>query len=276
MNAHFDLADVVGEGIRVLKRLSAPGTRLEKRQQFYALTGTGRAGRALHVPPALVDAFRRRDWLSPLPGEDALRLSDAGLGWLRRALAGEDPYREQHAMLAPTEIAEESGERVNVVVDDGESPLARLHSMQTDAGKKLIDDVQFLAGERFRRDFTLASLMPRLVADLEAPVVAGRRGAAHGEFSDITVAARQRFSRAVEAMGPDLSGIAIDVCCHLKELNATGAGWPDNAALVVLRLALDRLAQHYGFTTRVRARTRVWRAPDDEENAGAKKAARDP
>ena len=276
MNAHFDLADVVGEGVRVLKRLTVPGTRLTRKDSFYALTGTGRAGRALHVPTALVDAFRRRDWLSPARGEDALCISDAGLGWLKRALAGDDPYREQHAALTGSEIPDDGGERIRVTIDENESPLARMHAAPPDHGKALIDDLQFLAGERFRRDFTLANLMPRLVADLEAPVVAGRRGAAHGEFSDIVVTARQRFSRAVEAMGPDLSGIAIDVCCHLKDPAAAGTSSPDNTTLVVLRLALDRLAIHYGFVARVRTRVRAWQAPDENENTDAKKAARDP
>jgi hypothetical protein len=70
----------------------------------------------------------------------------------------------------------------------------------------------------------------------------------------------------VTALGPGLADVAIDVCCHLKELHAAESteGWPDSAALVVLRLALDRLGAHYGFlASGGRRRMRVWRAPDD-------------
>ena len=120
-----------------------------------------------------------------------------------------------------------------------------------------------------------------MAVDLAAPVVAGRRGANHGELSDIAVAARQRFSRAVAVLGPGLADVAIDVCCHLKALKKaeSAQGWPDSAALVVFKLALDRLATHYGFTLSGSGRrTRAWRTPDDVEtdSADAKKSARDP
>ena len=91
----------------------------------------------------------------------------------------------------------------------------------------------------------------------------------------IAVAARQRFTRAISALGPGLSDVAVDVCCHLKEPHAAESAqdWPQSAALVVLKLALDRLAAHYGFAvTGKRSRMRAWQAPEEEvtdENAGA-------
>lgn len=278
MNANVSLrspdpAEILGAGVQVLKRLATPGSQLERREKFYALTGTGRAGRALHVPVAIVDALQRRDWLAP-SGEGKLRLSDAGLGWLKRTLAGDDPFREQHQMRMHVEMPGETAEADNVVtVDANESPLTRLCATETKSGAPLIDDKQFLAGERLRRDFTLANLMPRLTADLEAPAVAGRRGAGGSEITDIALAARQRFSRALEALGSDLSGVAVDVCCHLKPLDAaeSTANWPGSAALVVLKLALDRLAHHYGFHARGRTRLRAWQASEEPERAEAKK-----
>ena len=272
----FDPADLLGEGVRVLKRLVPPGSRLEKRDGFYALTGTGRAGRAMHVPLAIVDAFRRRDWLSDAPGGEGLRLSDVGLGWLRRTLAGEDPFAEQHGERVRTEATAEDGSIRSVVVNDGESPLARLRAAKAGGGKPCIDETQFLAGERLRRDFTLANLMPRMTVDLTAPVVAGGRGTGTSDLSDIALAARQRFSRALTALGNDLANVAVDVCCHLKELGTADSttGWPESAALVVLKLALDRLAHHYGFTLRgAPSRTRAWRAPEDGEGEGEKTTA---
>jgi hypothetical protein len=275
-------ADLIGDAIRVLKRLAAPGARLVCRGDHYALMGTGRAGRALHVPLATVDAMRRRDWLAP--ARDAFVLSDVGLGWLRQTVDGGDPFAGRHGLPALAEAGHDGETAKPVAINDGESPIARLRATTGEDGKPLIDEVQFLAGERLRRDFTLAGLQPRLAVDLTTPVVAGRRGA-HNEISDIALAARQRFSRALAALGPGLADVAIDVCCHMKEPNAAESteGWSDNAALVVLRIVLDRLGAHYGFVvTGKSSRTRAWRAPDtdpdtdDANDEAEKKTARDP
>jgi hypothetical protein len=271
--------DLIGDALRVLKRLAAPGARLTRRGNVYALTGTGRAGRAMHVPPPIVEAMRRRDWLTPAlrtaPEDEVLILSDLGLTWLRRTVEGDEAPALLYAPEAADEAVPEAWPgRGPAAVNDAESPVAQLRAARDGEVKPLIDEAQFLAAERFRRDFTLAQLAPRMTVDLTAPVVAGRRGAQPGELSDIALAARQRFTRAVAAMGAGLSDVAIDVCCFLKALDAAEStrGWSDNASLVVLRIALDRLAAHYGFVIAgARSRTRVWRA--DEADGDAQKSA---
>jgi hypothetical protein len=43
-------------------------------------------------------------------------------------------------------------------------------------------------------------------------------------------------------------------------------GWTDSAALVVIRIVLDRLAAHYGLIVSGSGRrTRAWRAPEDDD-----------
>ncbi len=261
-----DPAELIGDALRVLRRLAAPGTRLVWRRDYYALLGTRRAGRALQVQAPMVDAMRRRDWLIAQRDGD-LVLSDAGRGWLKRATESDDPFAAQHRMLTSAEAPHADGAGALVTVNDAESPLTHLHAQRDDRGIPLIDATQLMAGERLRRDFTLAQLEPRMAVDLTAPVVAGRRGANHDEISDIAIAARQRFSRAVAMLGPGLSDVATDVCCHLKELKRADSthGWTDSAALVVLKMALDRLASHYGFTlTGAGRQTRAWRATDEQ------------
>jgi hypothetical protein len=155
-----------------------------------------------------------------------------------------------------------------LLVNESESPLAWLARRKDTNGKPMIDAAQFAAGERLRADFTRAAMTPRIGANLSAPVAHGRRGggehAAH--YSDLVIAAKERLNQALDAVGPEFSGLLLDVCCFLKGLETVERerGWPRRTSKVVLGLALDRLARHYGMavkiTGRSRANLRAWQA----------------
>lgn len=164
-------------------------------------------------------------------------------------------HAARHRILATRRMMNAQGREVQVVVNEAESPLARLRL------RKVIDDVQFEAGERLRRDFTLAGLSPRLGVDLTSPILPGARGQkVHAPLTDTVLAAKQRFSTAMRAAGPGLNDLLFDVCCHLRGLGEAERAkrWPARSGKIVLAIALDRLAEHYGLRMRGRAKLRSW------------------
>jgi hypothetical protein len=138
-------------------------------------------------------------------------------------------------------------------------------------GAPLISEEEFLAGERLRADFWFAGMTPRVTSRWDAAASAGGRRSAPGagvELSDSVIAAQTRVRTARAAVGPELAGVLIDVCCHLKGIEEAerNAGWPQRSGKVVLRLALAALARHYGIKPVAAsggpARVRHWGSDD--------------
>lgn len=182
---------------------------------------------------------RRAGFVEKVSGSDSWRLSAKGRAAVRR-LVSSAPGR---AHIAPT------SDRPGVNLD--ESPLAWLRRRRAKDGSPLITEPQFLAGERLRTDFAFAQLGPRVTANWDAALgaSAGPRGTPGGgvEMADNVVAAAGRVNRALHAVGPELSGILVDVCCFLKGLEELerSVGWPQRSGKVVLQIALTSLARHY-------------------------------
>ncbi|AJP73180.1 DUF6456 domain-containing protein [Sphingomonas hengshuiensis] len=135
--------------------------------------------------------------------------------------------------------------RRSVTVNLAESPLSWLRA------RGHLSARQFEAGERLRGDYERASLAPSVTMRWEPRTgQTGRRGPPAAIDPTLAqVAARRRFDAAIGAAGPGLADILWRVVCAGEGLADAekGLGWPVRAGKLVLTLALDRVADHYGL-----------------------------
>ncbi len=200
------------------------------------------------------------------------RLAIAGAGEARLAREdapeGVDPFAAQHASLARGP-ADKSPDAAMVTHNQEESPIAWLATRKGRDGQPLVDAGALEAGERLRRDLTIARMLPRVTASWSAAVGSRGQGGDPAHVPDMTLAARQRVDQALAAAGPEFAGLLVDVCGFLKglELIETERRWPRRSAKVVLVLALARLRRHYGIESEARGPERArglrhWGAED--------------
>jgi hypothetical protein len=182
--------------------------------------------------------------------ENTLSAAPPLASYLKRAMVRDrdEIFQEQHWDLQ------------TVVLDVGEgkqparrnlntSPLTGLSRLKEKDGTAFFPADALQAGERLAADFHRAQLNPRVTATWEPKIASRTKGEAGGalDLTDAAIAARMRFSRAADAMGPELCGVAIDICCFEKGLETVERErqWPARSAKLLLRAALLSLARHY-------------------------------
>lgn len=144
----------------------------------------------------------------------------------------------------PDPSSKREGRRRSVTVNIAESPLGWLRA------RGMVDARQFEAGERLRGDYERASLGPRVTMRWDAAPGGGGRGSPDAiDATTAQIAAKRRFDAGIAALGAGLADIAWRVVCAGEGLPLAeeGLGWPKRSGRVVLTLALDRLADHYGL-----------------------------
>ena len=265
-----DDATVRREARRYLRRLSEPGALLviapgaEKGGIFCAANGHRKPIAMLPVP--LAAEFLRRDWIRLTARGSATmryRLTDVGRAWLKRLLAeeaeakrsraGAGPFAAQHRLAGTRQTVDPaSGEAQAIAVNLGETPLGWLARRKGADGRPFLTPAEVEAGERLRSDFETAQMGPAVAQDWRKFLTPGDklsgspvpRGPAEGPM-----AARDRVAKALSALGPGLSDIALRTCCFLEGLEASERrfGWSARSGKVVLKIALQRLAEHYGL-----------------------------
>lgn len=235
------------EALRVLRFL-ARGSACVREAATAARVLLDGGERGVVGADAVVLARLGRDGLLERAGGQ-LRLTRKGQMAARRASAPADAFQAQHQERGEAVMQTRSGTET-VTVNHAESPLALLWRRKTRDGRAFLAASEFRAGERLRADYSRGCIMPRTGVNWSAAGGGGRRmGEANGiaELTDAALSARLRVEKAIVAVGPELSGVLIEVCCFLKGLGQVEAerGWPARSAKVVLKSALGALARHY-------------------------------
>lgn len=155
---------------------------------------------------------------------------------VERELTPEGPRRTAPARGARRPVR-------TVTVNLAESPITWLHA------RGYLDDRLRDAGEALRADYERAQLGPNITMRWD-PVRVKTTGDHGLTPSERQIAARQRFDGAIRAAGRGLEDILWRVVCAGEALPEAerALGWPARSGKLVLRIALERVAEFYRIT----------------------------
>ncbi len=149
---------------------------------------------------------------------------------VERELTSEGPRRKEGVQRR----------RRSVTVNVAESPLGWLHAHGH------LEDRLFDAGERLRADYERSQLGPNVTMRWDPVRIksTGERGLNPTEHQ---IVARDRFNGALQEAGKGLADILWRVVCAGETLPVAekALAWPARSGKLVLRLALDRVADFY-------------------------------
>lgn len=133
--------------------------------------------------------------------------------------------------------------RRTVTVNLAESPLAWLHA------RGHLTDRLYDAGEALRADYERSTL-PASITMRWDPVRATSTAPGGLDPSERQIAARRRFDGAIKAAGRGLEDILWRVVCAGESLPDAEKrlGWPTRSGKLVLKIALERVAEFYRIT----------------------------
>ena len=150
--------------------------------------------------------------------------------WVERELTSEGPRRKRGV----------GRHKRSVTVNIAESPLSWLHA-HGHLEERLLD-----AGERLRADYERSQLGPSITMRWD-PVRIKTTGDTGLSPSERQIAARARFDGAMVQAGKGLEDILWRVVCAGETLPVAEKAlqWPARSGKLVLKLALDRVADFY-------------------------------
>jgi hypothetical protein len=230
---------------RAAAALVRPGAFLEAAGEVYVLRANADRRRR---PLLTLDegAFRR------LIDEPGLKPRADG-GWIaaNRPSPPSPPAGRPGLLLGVRTVMEPDGGRATRAANLGESPIAWLARRRGPDGRPWLTLQEAAAGERLREDFYRAGTVGRLTMDWSGAPRSGSGRGARLDPAERATAAKARVAAALAAVGPGLREILERVCLAGSALDAAerGLGLPRRSGKAVLKLALGRLATHYGLAS---------------------------
>ncbi len=217
--------------------------------------------RTATVERRFAQAFALKDWIKCVRKGRVHQytITNVGRAALKRLLEDKaspasgpeaQPFANQHRDWGQRDISDGPRDaRRPTRVNMAESPLLALSRRKDKEGRAFLSEDLVIAGERLREDFELAQMGPRVGQNWErflTPSDRGSFGAGRGPAEGPSDA-RGRVQAALAELGPGLGDVVLRCCCHLEGLEAAEKrmGWSARSGKIVLRIALQRLAQHY-------------------------------
>lgn len=188
-----------------------------------------------------------------LNADGRVSLAKSAASWMRRNASVPETrgsFRAQHDSVKQMEITDPAGLSQRVMAVDPESPLAWLMARKDKSGVPFLNNAHYKAGEKLRQDYGRAALNPQMGMNWSPSSVSNKTtNRATGDANDASLDARDRVNVALSAVGPELAGPLLDVCCNLRSLSDVekSRGWPARSGKLILKLSLESLARHYGL-----------------------------
>jgi hypothetical protein len=264
-------ATIEREARRILRRLNETGAclavakNMEKAVVVRDLPD-GRTTRTAVLDRPIAQVLALKNWITAQEKGKITRytITSAGRAALKRFLAADESQRAGFAE-APAAFGGPMG---SWAVDDdevrsaqrtpdkpkrvrynvAESPVSTLSRRKFKDGELFLSPELVACAERLREDFELAQMGPSVPSQWEG-FISG--AAAQVLMNDVTGygadAAQARVAQALAALGPGLGDVALRCCCYLEGMEQAEKrmGWSARSGKIVLRIALQRLNQHY-------------------------------
>ncbi len=243
-------------GKRLLARLAEAGMHAERRNDQIVLLRAGSSvSLASGMPTGVLSELLHSGSVicQSRHGRSIFTISDAGRARIlrdkaeRHTASESEVFAAQHRQIEVREV-ECEGVRQTVRVNTKEEPLDVFRRGRHIA--HLVARAELEAGERLQRDLVLAQAVPQVTANWSRLVVDGAGYHPGLNMPETILEARRRVDAAMRAVGPDFSGILMDVLGFAKGLETLERehALPLRSGKVVLGYALRQLARHYGLS----------------------------
>lgn len=181
------------------------------------------------------------------------RVSEAGHARLAREQAPgaqtDGGFGTQHRRLEPRAVMEADGRMAVAEANGDVSPVAR-YAAARPGRPALLERVHVTAADRLRGDYDASTLHSRVTQNWSGVARSGTRSPHDSADAPArALDARTRVMDALEAVGPGLDRLLINIVIRETgmERGVRELDWPDKAGGTALKLALERLAVHYGL-----------------------------